>query len=339
MSRIDTALENSYLVTWTVEPGENGLRLDLFLKEKYRTLSRERIQKSIKDGRTTVNHDQTKPSRLLKTGDKVFVLSVKGNEPPVDLNYKIIYEDDTILVVDKPGNLPVHPVGRYFFNSLLTQLRIVNRNEIDQTRNFYLVHRIDRETSGVLVMGKLPEAATNLVEQFSNRETAKEYLAIVRGRMEKDHYSVNAPMARDAKSDIRLKMGVVEYDKLGKALYVEEKDILQAKTDFDVLERIGNYSIVRCKPHTGRQHQIRVHLMHIGFPIVGDKLYGVSDDVFYESLKGPLTIEVEPGISVSRHALHAHRLTFTHPKTREKKEFVSEFPHELRVFLDKVKKS
>jgi RluA family pseudouridine synthase len=338
MARENLHTENTYLVTWTVEPGENGLRLDHFLKEKYKYLSRERLQKSVKEGKVTLNHESTKSSRILRTGDKVYVLSVRGVEPTVDMNYKVLFEDDTLIVLDKPGNLPVHPVGRFFFNTLLTQLRIVNSNEVDQSKDFYLVHRIDRETSGILAMGKTKEAAASLVEQFAQRETEKEYLAIVKGRMEKDHYEVTCPLGRDPHSEIRLKMACVEMDASGKPKYLQPDEVLSAKTSFEVLRRAGNYTLVLCKPHTGRQHQIRVHLLHLGHPIVADKLYGVPEEVFLRSIKETLNIEVEPGITLTRHGLHAHKLRFRHPKSGERLEFVCDLPEELASFLTKVER-
>ena len=337
MTREHITKADSYLVTHTVQPGENGQRLDLFLKEKYRKLSREYLQKAIKQQRVTLNHEATKPSRVLRTGDKVYVLSTRGNEPRVDFNYKVLFEDEHILVVDKPGHLPVHPTGRYFFHTLLTQLRVVNGNEVDQGGEFYIVHRLDRETSGVLVIGKTSSAAASLVDQFSRRATDKEYLAIVQGVMPEDSYVVDVPLASDPKSTIKLKMYAVEMGADGEPLYVPKKEMLPARTEIQVVERLEKYTVVRCMPHTGRQHQIRVHLHHLGFPILGDKLYGRSDDFFLGSLKEDISIEIEPGKSLTRHALHAHRLEFLHPVTKEKKVFTSGFPEELENFLRSVR--
>ncbi len=337
MARENLTQENSYLVTWTVEPGEVGVRLDLFLKEKYKRLSREYLQKAIKNGRVTVNHKQSKPSQILRLRDKVYVLSTRGQEPEVDFNYQVLYEDDAILVIDKPGNLPVHPSGRYFFNTLLTQLRVVNSNEVDTSKDFFIVHRIDRETSGVLVLGKTSAAAASLVSQFQNRQTDKEYIAIVKGVMEKDEMDIDVALSRDPRSEIRVKMHPVELGGDGKPLYIPESEVLPAKTLVRVVERLKNYTIVQCKPHTGRQHQIRVHLDHIGHPIIGDKLYGNTSELFLKNIINTVAVEVEPGLSLFRHALHAYRLSFFHPVTREKLEFRCDLPPALQEFLNAVK--
>lgn len=338
MAREHETTADSYLVTWTVEPGEAGQRLDLFLKEKYRRLSREYLQRAIKEGKVTVNHKKAKPSQVLKVRDKVFVLSTRGEEPPVNFNYRVLYEDEAILVVDKPGNLPVHPTGRYFFHTLLTQLRVENGNEVNQKKEFYLVHRIDRETSGVLVIGKTAAAAADLVKQWEKRETNKEYLAIVRGVIEKDAFEVDAPLGKDPRSEIRLKMNVVEMGQDGEPLYLPKSEMLPARTAFEVVERLPRYTVVRCKPHTGRQHQIRVHLWHVGHPLAGDKLYGQPEEFFLRTMKEIVPVEVEAGLELHRHALHASRLGFRHPTTKEHMVFSSGFPPELDEFLEKVRK-
>jgi len=340
MAREHETTADSYVVTWTVEPGESGQRLDHFLKEKYRKLSREYLQKAIRNGRVTLNQESSKPSRILKVGEKIHVLSTRGKEPKVDFSYTVLYEDAEILVIDKPGNLPVHPTGRYFFHTLLTQRRVENGNEINQKKEFYIVHRIDRETSGVMVIAKSSAAAADLTAQWERRETSKEYLAIVKGQIEKDVFEVDAPLGSHTSSQIRLKMNVVEMGHDGEPLFLPKSEVLPARTGFEVLERVGHYSILRCKPHTGRQHQIRVHLWHIGHPIAGDKLYGTDDEFFLSSTMGTdfPSMEVEPGVYLTRHALHAHKLGFRHPSTRELLEFHSPLPPELDEFLKKVRK-
>lgn len=329
---------DTYLVTFTVQRYDCDMRVDHFLKSKYRKLSRERLKKAIKDGRVTVNGTKAKPALILRLDDKVSLLKEKGDEPEVDFNYKVIFEDDDILVVNKPGNLPCHPSGRYFFNTLLTQLRVINENEVDERIEYYIVHRLDRETSGVMVMGKSNEMATHLQTQFFNRQTKKEYLAIARGRLAEKHYDVEAPLARDPHSEINLKMHVVEFGADGNPLYLPPNQVLASRTIFDVEDYYGDYTLVRCKPHTGRQHQIRIHLDHLGHPIAGDKLYGQAAHVFLNNIKKITPIEVEPGLILTRHALHAARLQFKHPRTGEALDFQAELPDEMTGFLKKVSK-
>jgi RluA family pseudouridine synthase len=256
----------------------------------------------------------------------------------VDLSYKIVYEDDAILVVDKPGNLPVHPSGRYFFHTLLTQLRVQNGNEVDQKKEFYLVHRIDRETSGLLVIGKTSAAAAGLVAQWEKKGITKEYLAIVKGNVRESSFVVDAPLGKDPHSEIRLKMHVVEMGADGEPMFLPKSEVLPSRTAVEVVEHVGRYTVVRCVPHTGRQHQIRVHLWHVGHPIAGDKLYGTEASFFLRTMKEILDVEVESGISLSRHALHAHKLGFRHPVTGEPMVFTSPLPPELDEFLQKVRR-
>lgn len=144
MAREHETTADSYVVTWTVEPGGDGKRLDHFLKEKYRKLSREYLQKAIKNGRVTLNQESSKPSRILKVGEKINVLSTRGKEPKVDFGYTVLFEDEHIVVIDKPGNLPVHPTGRYFFHTLLTQLRVENGNRNKEPEERVLHRAPDR---------------------------------------------------------------------------------------------------------------------------------------------------------------------------------------------------
>ncbi|MCO5144379.1 MAG: RluA family pseudouridine synthase [Oligoflexia bacterium] len=338
MAKQEYASPDTYLVSWTVEPGEGGLRLDLFLKDKYRKLSRESLQKSIKSGGVKLNDRQVKPGQILKVQDKVQVLSLKKKEPIVDFNFEVLFEDEDIIVVNKPGNLPVHPTGRFFFHTLLTQLKITRRGIDDLVKDFYVVHRIDRETSGVLVMGKHSEAAAHLVRQFEIRQPQKEYLALVKGIITQDRFEIDAPMGKDIHAEIKLKMNVVEMGKNGEPLYLPKSEVLEARTAFEVVSRIGNFTLLRCMPKTGRQHQIRVHLFHFGFPIVGDKLYGTSADFFLKATHEGLSVEVGPGLSMPRHALHAHQLEFVHPRTKEALKIQAPLPKDFQDFMDKVQR-
>lgn len=338
MARDHITTSDTYMVTWTVEHSEVGARLDLFLKQKYRKLSREYLQRAIKEGKVTLNHKQSKPGQPLKLWDKVFVLSTRGNEPKVNFDYKILHEDEDLLVIDKPGNLPVHPTGRYFFHTLLTQLRVDNGNEVDQKKEFFIVHRIDRETSGVMVIGKSSEAAAHLVNQFEKREPKKAYLAIVKGEVAEDKFTVDAPLGNDPRSVIKIKMHVVETDSSGEPLFIPRSEVLPALTHFEVLERYQGFTLLKCIPHTGRQHQIRVHLFHKGYPIAGDKLYGTEPAIFLQAINEMVSLPLGNGISLDRHALHAHRLEFTHPRHGQKMVFESALPPELQDLVQRVQK-
>lgn len=395
--------ENHYLVKYRVGPNQTGIRLDQFLKDHYRKRSREEIKRAIASEAVTVERNQSahltigklKSATLLLEGDIVLVLSEKKPEPPVNFNYKLIYEDDVLFVVDKPANLPVHPSGRFFFNTLLTHLKIESmkrRNEeneshssslphprsasdlkftkpkepnqsvkernqrsslakinapiIDSEDFFYLAHRIDKETSGILVLTKDSDSCAKIVEQFAKRQTEKKYLAIVKNNFQwsdlnapeftYDHkvvekkslneteFTIDFAMNRDPKSKIALKM----------ACFPEKEGGLPSSTHFKVIERRGDFSLLECSPKTGRQHQIRVHAEAAGYPLVGDKLYGVEEDfamLFYERER--LTPEAEAKLLLPRHALHSCELKFNHPITGERLHFKSELPEDLRNFF------
>ena len=326
------AKENSFLMKWTVNAAEAKQRLDLFLKGKYKKRSREFIKKAIQKGRVSTNNKLVKPGYILREKDVVSVLSIKGKEPPVDFNYKRIHEDKDILVIDKPGNLPVHPSGRFFFNTLLTNLRTVEGNKVNQSKEFYITHRLDRETSGLLVLAKNKKAAASLVDQFYKRKPKKEYMALVHNIMKEDKYIIDLPLAKDPYSKIKLRMHVVKQkDTLRNKIVV-----LKAKTFVQVEKRFKKYTLVRVSPHTGRQHQIRVHLDHVGHPVVGDKLYGVSDEIFFQNIKNNIHVKIDVNRSLSRQALHASKITFFHPSTNKLMSFSTDFSGEVKDFIENL---
>ncbi|NDD90942.1 RluA family pseudouridine synthase [bacterium] len=325
-----------YLVTHHVGPNQGGIRLDHFLKERYRRRSRESIQRAIDEGEITINRHQgrhvsvgrLKPSTALLPGDEVRVLTERKPEPDVDFNYKVIFEDDDLFVIDKPAQLPVHPAGRYYFNTLLVHLKTRGfQDPLKAEREYFLAHRIDKETSGILVLAKTKEICAGLTAQFAARTTKKRYLAVVRG-VPPEQFTVDAPMARSPTSKIELKMAVLP----------ESLGGLNALTEFRRLEVAGDFALVECFPKTGRQHQIRVHLDHVGHPLVGDKLYGMpEEDALYFFERELLTPERWAKLHHSRHALHAASLGFEHPSTKKWMEFQSDLPADLRGFLDRQK--
>jgi 23S rRNA pseudouridine1911/1915/1917 synthase len=329
--------ENHYIVTHTVDRGFTGTRLDAFLKDRYRKRSREVLKRAIEDGSISILRRQgphlqvgkLKPSTQLIEGDEVQVLSERKPEPEVSFDYQVLFEDDVLFVISKPANLPVHPAGRYFFNTLLVHLKTQgHRNPLKAEREYFLVHRIDKETSGILVLAKEKEVCTHLTQQFAERQTEKRYLAIVHG-VPPEEFAVDVPLMRNTRSLIELKMVVASENEGGQTAYTRFKRL-------GVYEnRWGTFSLVECFPKTGRQHQIRVHLDHAGHPIVGDKLYGMPEEEalrYYE--RSHLSPEAQARIILPRHALHAAGIRFTHPVTEKPVEFSADLPPDLKQFLN-----
>jgi 23S rRNA pseudouridine1911/1915/1917 synthase len=336
-----------YVVYHEVGHNQAGIRLDAFLKERYRKRSRESLKAAIESGAIRVERNggphlqlgRLKPASQLLVGDRVLVDSERKPEPEVDFNYHVLFEDDVLFVIHKPANLPVHPAGRYFFNTLLVHLKTEGlRNPLNAEREFFLVHRIDKETSGILVLTKDREVCTDLTRQFAERKTRKRYLAVVRGIPAQQEFVVDVSLRRALRSRVELKMEVVP-----PGVPEDAPDTIRgqtALTSFRVLETAGDFALVECFPKTGRQHQIRVHLEHAGHPIVGDKLYGIDEEEaarFFE--RKFLSPEAEAKLLLPRHALHSCLLGFTHPRTGKEVTFESPLPPDLRAFLDRQRHS
>lgn len=346
MKSSENLTNTHYLVTYEVR--QHGVRLDAFLKEHYRSRSREQLKRVIESGAVTIQRPQgphlsvgkLKPSLQLIYGDEVQVLSEKKAEPEVCFDYRVVHEDDVLYIIDKPANLPVHPAGRYFFNTLLTHLKTNgHRSPLrapvkgdDSETDWYLVHRIDKETSGVLCLCKDKDAGAHLTAQFAARKTEKTYLAIARG-VTPEEFSVDHPLMRSTVSKISLKMMCAPESEGGQPSLTHFKRLSVHKHPIH-----GYFSLVKCFPRTGRQHQIRIHLEAAGHPIVGDKLYGMPEDEalrFYERTR--LTPEGEARLIIPRHALHAAEIRFEHPVTKKMMTFTSPLPKDLQAFLDEMK--
>jgi 23S rRNA pseudouridine1911/1915/1917 synthase len=321
-----------YLVTHSVGPHQQGIRLDSFLKERYRRRSRSQLQRAIGTGVVTVQRNQSphlqfgqpKPSSQLIPGDEVLVLTERKPEPAVCFDYEILFEDEALFVISKPPNLPVHPAGRYFFNTLLVHLKTQGHQKpLKAEHDYYLVHRLDKETSGILVLAKQKAFCASVTLQFAERSIRKRYLAIVKGICPPE-FTVDLPLMRTTRSLIELKMMTATLEEGGQPSH----------TDFKRLSLHGEYSLVECFPKTGRQHQIRVHLEAAGYPIVGDKLYGLPEEEalrFYD--RKLLTPEAEAKLLLPRHALHAASIQFKHPITNKMMSFDSPLPADLKQFL------
>lgn len=329
---------NQYIVTHLVDDRCNGLRIDQFIKRQYRNRSRNQIQKAIESGEIRMElrseGQLLRPSTKLIAGDVVQVVTERSIEPNVNLGYKVLYEDEDVLVLDKPPNLPVHPAGRFVFNTLLTALRKEREDWVKTgERDFYMAHRLDRETSGVIAIAKNPQAAGWMVKQFRERQTEKRYYALCDGHVEKTEFTVDFDLGPARGSHVRLRMATfpkgTHHDPEASLLGVQS-----ACTHFKLLQRGKDMDLLDCELETGRQHQIRAHLAAAGHHVVGDKLYNGDEAIFIHYLDhGYLTEEMRSKLGFDRHALHSRYLKFFHETKKEWIEIKSELPPDMQALL------
>jgi 23S rRNA pseudouridine1911/1915/1917 synthase len=286
----------------------SGMRLDKFVGETCPELSRTHAQKLIAGGFITVNGKVARASHKLSTGDKVDITippELPGTLSPEAIPLNIVYEDSDLLVVDKPAGLTVHPApghpGHTLVNAVLAYLPELTGN--GDTLRPGIVHRLDKDTSGLILVARNRVAQANLSEQFRSHSVSKSYLVLVKGKLTPQNGIIEAAIGRDPRH--RQRMAVVSRGR-------------EARTEYRVIRYIGNYSLLEIKPETGRTHQIRVHLAAIGFPVVGDAAYGV---------KSP---------HLPRQFLHASRLGFKLPSTGQYVEFTSELPPDLARALKDI---
>lgn len=290
-----------------------GLRLDKFLCDKLSDYTRSFIQKQIEDGNVEVN-GEVSPSRYkVRLKDEICVVVPAPKEVDIleeNIDINIVYEDEDIIIVDKPQDMVVHPApGNYtgtLVNALLYHCK-ENLSGINGEIRPGIVHRIDKDTSGLLMIAKNDKAHLKLSELLKDHDITRRYHAIVYGNIKEDEGIIEKPIARSPKD--RKKMAIVEGGRY-------------AKTQYKVLERFGNYTYVELTLFTGRTHQIRVHLASIGNPLLGDPVYGRSKHPF----------------GLDKQVLHAKVLGFAHPRTNEYVEFNSELPKYFVTTLDKLRK-
>lgn len=293
-----------------VSPEESGTRLDKYLALKLgegysRTLVKDLVDKEM----VKVNGQTEKPRYAVKEGEEIKI-DIPASDPhkldAEDIPLNILYEDEWIIVLNKPAGIVVHPGAGNKQGTLVNALlyHCGNLPETDDPVRPGIVHRLDKDTTGVMVIAKNDRAMRSLAKQFQNRTVKKAYLSIVKGNVEMDNGIIDAPVARQALD--RKKM-TVEYAG-GKT----------ARTVYHVIERLGGFTLLRLDLHTGRTHQIRVHMKHIGHSVAGDPTYGGGNDM-------------------ERQALHAETLGFTHPGTGEHVEFTAPMPDDMKKFLAKLK--
>lgn len=317
-----------------VDQGQAPLRIDKYMSAHMEDTSRHRVQQALKEGYVYVGDNLVKANYIVRPGDVIrFVMPYRrrGMEIiPQDIPLNIVYEDDDVLIVNKPAGMVVHPGhGNYegtLINALSHYLGISQGPEAEDERMGILVHRIDKDTSGLLAVAKNLPAQTNLAKQFFDHSIDRRYQAVVWGDLKEDEGTVEGTIGRDPNDRLRYKV------------YEEEDKGKHAVTHYRVLERFGYVTLVECKLETGRTHQIRVHMSSIGHPIFNDERYGGS-----EIRKGTIYSKYKQFIQncfeiCPRQALHAKTLGFVHPVSGEWLQFDSEIPEDMTALLDKWRK-
>jgi len=304
-----------------VEEECSGLRLDLFLKKKIPRLSRTKLQQIIRSQLTRADGKRMKAHSAVSAGEEYVIRHPARPEPPCPRRFEVLYDDPYMMVIDKPAGLPVHVSAKFYFNTLT---RVLWERFPDQ--ELQICHRLDRETSGVLVVARGKAAAAALKGQFSDHRVQKTYLAIVHGAPD---------WPRDSDHVIDLPLGLIQdADALIDIRMVVREDAPPATTRVRVLEQHSDCALVRCRPVTGRQHQIRAHLAAVGHPIVGDKLYAHGDEAFAEYCDRGMSPELLAQFRLPRQALHAASIRLRHPHTDEEIRVESALPEDLRGYLD-----
>jgi 23S rRNA pseudouridine1911/1915/1917 synthase len=315
-----------------VDGGQEPMRLDKFLTARMEGASRNKVQQAIETGRVLINNKKVQANHRIKPGEEIVVFSdreVHGEEIiPEEMPLNIVFEDEEVMIVNKPVGLVVHPaIGNYsgtLINGVAFHLLQQNGhlNQTDLPR-FGLVHRIDKNTSGLMVLAKNGKALANLAKQFFDHTVHRQYVALVWGDMVNDSGTIRANVGRHKR-----------FRKIFDA-YPEGDAGKEAVTHYKVLERFGYVTLIQCELETGRTHQIRVHMQHIGHPLFNDETYG-GDRIVKGTVFTKYKQFVDNAFAIcQRHALHAKTLGFNHPKTKEPMVFDSEIPQDMADVIEK----
>ena len=293
-------------MTLTFRVDEAGERLDTFLAQRCPDLSRSRIQALTAEGCVTIDGAPAKPAARLRQGQTVSLVvppPAPSSLVPQAMDLHVVHEDRDLLVIDKPSGLVTHPAPGHPDHTLANAVlaHCPNLEGVGGEIRPGLVHRLDKDTSGLIVVAKNDTAQAGLSAQFKDRTVSKAYLAAVTGHPDTERAIIDAPIGRHPRS--RTRMAVVSAGR-------------DAITEYDVLRHLRGYSLVEARPKTGRTHQIRVHMASVGHPVAGDATYG------------------RPAPGLDRHFLHAHCLAFDHPRTGNRLKLESPLPNDLQTFLD-----
>lgn len=290
---------------------DQGKRIDKYLAEKFEDLSRSFIQKLIKEAKIKVNDNQVDKSYNISTGDFVEIqIEAKESEiKAVEMELDIVYEDQDIIVINKNADRVVHPAPGHYNDTVVNALlaHVDNLSAINGVKRPGIVHRLDKDTSGLLIVAKNDKSHKELAQQFKNRSVEKYYYALIEGNLAYEKGKIDAPIGRDPNN--RKKMAV------------RKRHSKNAVSRFKIIEEFKDYTLVEVKIETGRTHQIRVHFSYLGHPVVGDKKYGSHNK-----------------LGAERQLLHAKRLIITHPATGKKMKFDAELKSDFRAILSKLRK-
>lgn len=322
--------DDAILRIFAVPHEASGTRLDVFLQSRLRRTSRTRTRRIIEKSAYSPGGERLRPNDRVRSGQLIAIwrpaFEVDEEQPPLP----ILYQDADLLVIDKPPLVAVHPSARYHRHTVIVRLAEERPGEF-----LALVHRLDRETSGILMLARNPSAEKAFKRALEQRSLVgegavssepqmdKEYLAIVTG--EPPSESIDLPVELDPESTLAVKMRIAA-----------PESGLWARTDVTVLERRAGYSLLRCALHTGRQHQIRVHLAARGCPVVGDKLYGPDERLLARGVDGQLSEQDRALLELPRHALHAHRYHLDHAVSHRPLTLVSPLSDDLADFWRKL---
>ena len=319
-------------LTIIIDKGQEPLRLDKFLTARIENASRNKVQQAIESGRVLVNGKKIQANHKIKPGEEVVVYSdreVHSEEiVPENIPLNIVFEDDEILIISKPVGMVVHPASGNYTGTLVNGVayHLLQQNkDLTPTElpRYGLVHRIDKNTSGLMVLAKTSRAVASLAKQFFDHTMYRQYVALVWGDVKDDAGTVVAHVGRHKR--FRKMFDAYPDGEYGK----------YAVTHYRVLERFGYVTMIQCELETGRTHQIRVHMQHIGHPLFNDELYG-GDKIVKGTVFTKYRQFVENAFAICpRHALHAKTIGFIHPKSRQEVRFDSELPEDMTAVIQK----
>ena len=322
-------LSNDRVVEVTAKCRIDGMRLDQYLVQTFPDHSRSVVQRVIENGGVEVNGRKVKASYKVRHGDLMRILPPEPTHPlpvPENIPLEIIYEDEFLAVVNKPANMVVHPAKGHWTGTLVNALRF-HFSHLSEANGDYrpgIVHRLDRDTSGAILVAKHEQTHRDLALLFEMRKVFKEYVAITAGVIDRDSDYIEGKIAHHPND--RVKMTVTDEDD-------DDEDAKDACSYYEVVERFRGFTFVRVQPRTGRTHQIRVHLASIGNPVLADKLYSGRDCLKLSDITTGLNPE-EDKILLARQALHAYRLRFKHPRTGQVLEVIAPLPEEFTITMD-----